>query len=167
MNKIIELLKDFTRINNSSLEIIIIGGLALEYYGMKDRTTFDLDAEVKGEVEKLFIFLKSKGIPADISENISGWSIISLAPEYRERTQVVYKDERLSVKVLNQIDFIIAKLRRSTEEDINDALFIAKKFNIKSEDIQKNADEAIKNSPKDTALFVFKKNIEFFIKELP
>lgn len=166
LEKIISLLKEFTHDQKSELEIILIGGLALAYYGMEDRATIDIDAEIKGDVDSLFNFLKSKNIPSDIGEDMSGWSVIAMPSGYRERALTVEKDELLTVKILSPLDFIVAKLRRFTEEDLEDALFVAKRFDIKPEDVQKAADSAIKNSPKDTALFVFRGNIELFIKRM-
>lgn len=34
------------------------------------------------------------------------------------------------------------------------------------DDVRKTAEDAIKNSPKDTALLIFKKNVEIFVKRL-
>lgn len=167
LGKIIGLLKEFTSSRRSSLHIILVGGLAVQYYGMEERATVDFDAEIAGDIEEVFDFLKSNHIPADIGENISGWSVVAMPPGYRERTIETYKDEFLSVKVLHPLDFIIAKLlRRFTEEDIKDALFVAGKYNIAARKIETMAGEAIKNSPKDTALFVFQENVNIFIAML-
>lgn len=163
IEKIIELLGKFTEENKKALEIILIGGLALQHYGLKERATVDIDAEVKGDLEELFVFLKSKKIPSDIGENISNWSVINMPPLYRERAITIYKDGLLTVKVLHPLDFIIAKLRRFTDEDLEDALFVANKFNLRQEDVKGAANSAIENSPADTALFIFRKNIELFL----
>ena len=68
--------------------------------------------------------------------------------------------------VSNPYDFVIAKLRRGTQEDFEDALFVAKKFNLNPEKILEYGELAIKNSIKDTALFNFKTRLNIFIKEL-
>lgn len=163
---IIDLLKEFTRAKKKALEIILIGGLALHYYGLKERKTIDIDAEVSGDVEGLFKFLKTKKIPSDMGENISGWSVISMPPLYRERALTIYNDKLLTVKVLHPLDFIVAKLRRFTDEDLEDALFVAKKYDLKQENIKKSANSAIENSPEDTTLFIFRKNVELFLKKM-
>ncbi|MCL4478994.1 MAG: hypothetical protein M1381_07860 [Deltaproteobacteria bacterium] len=62
--------------------------------------------------------------------------------------------------------FVIAKLRRATEVDIQDALFVAKKYKLKKEELRHISDIAIKNSPKDTSLFIFGKTVEHFLKKL-
>lgn len=166
LEDILNILKEFTIQRNSFLEIIFVGGLSLHYYGMKDRATVDIDAEVKGDVDELINFLKKKDILSDIGENISSWSVVSMPSGYRERAISIYSDDLLQVKVLHPVDFIIAKLRRFTEEDLEDAIFVAKKFNTAPDAIRKAAEDAIKNSPKDTALLIFKKNVEFFVKRL-
>ncbi len=166
LKKIIELLKEFTTERKDALEIILIGGLALHHYGMENKKTVDIEAEVKGDIEGLFSFLKARKIPSDIGEDISDWSVINLPPLYRERTNIIYKDNLLKIKVLHPLDFIITKLRRFTEEDLEDALFVARKFNLKKEDVNETANKAIENSPVDTALFIFRKNVELFIKKM-
>ncbi len=162
--RIISILKEFANSRRKPLQILLIGGLALYFYGMRDRATLDIDAEVKGDLEDLFHFLKSHQVPADLSENISGWSVVAMPPGYRERAQSVYEDSRLKIKVLSPLDFIMAKLRRFTEVDIADALCVTKKYNVHSEEVRKMSEQVIQNSPKDTALFLFRDNVGQFIK---
>lgn len=50
--------------------------------------------------------------------------------------------------------------------DIQDALFVAKKYKLKKEELRHISDIAIKNSPKDTSLFIFGKTVEHFLKKL-
>ena len=57
-------------------------------------------------------------------------------------------------------------MRRFTEEDIGDAVFVARKYKIGADEIEKKAEESIRNSPKDTALFIFRKNIAIFISKI-
>lgn len=161
---IIPLLKEFTQTRKRPLQIILIGGLALHFYGRLNRITVDVDAEVKGDLEDLFHFLKAHHVPADLSENISGWSVIAMPSGYRERAMTVYQDSLLEIKVLSPIDFIIAKLRRFTEEDIEDALFVARKYGIHSEDLQQLTEQVIKSSIKDTALILFRNNVQQFLE---
>lgn len=166
LKKIIGLLEEFAKEGKAKSEIILTGGLALQYYGKKERKTIDVDAQVKGEIEKLLVFLKERGVPGDLGENISNWSVVSLPSGYEERAVVIKKTKYLTLKVLSPQDMIIAKLRRFTEIDLEDALFLAGKFKIPSESIDKSAQAAIRNSPKDTAIFLFKKNLRIFLKEL-
>ncbi len=166
LNKVIVLLREFTKGTRKKIEIMFVGGLALHYYGEKDRVTVDIDAEVDGDIETLLSFLRSKGIPAHLSSDISRWSIIGLPADYGKRAIQIYEDEFLTVKVLHPVDFVVSKLRRFTEEDLEDALFVTKKFKIKPRDVQNAADKAIANSPRDTTLLIFKKNIKIFINRM-
>ena len=165
LKSIIALLKEFSQGEKEKIEIILIGGLALHYYG-RDRMTIDVDGEVNTKTEELINFLRQKNIPADLGEDISKWSIISMPKGYRKRAMEVLKDRFLSVKVLSPVDFIVSKLRRFTEEDIADALFVARKFKLKKEAIKRMAQQALKDSPKDSAIFLFKQNVRIFLGKL-
>lgn len=166
LKRILILLDEFTQKTKNKLEVLLTGGLALEYYGMKKRVTVDLDAEIHGDIENLISFLKSKGVPADLGENISRWSVINLLPGYKKRAITVKKNKLLWVKVLSPIDIIIAKLRRFTEQDIEDAIFVVRKFKIKPKNIQNAANKVVKCSPRDTALFLFRKNVKIFLEKI-
>ena len=166
LKNIIKNLQEFTRKGHEHLEIIILGGIAMEYYGEKNRKTIDLDAEVKGNIEKLLLFLKKKKIPADIGEDIARWGIVSLPPNYRGKAVSIYKDDALIIKVLHPLHFVIAKLRRATETDEQDALFVARKYKLQKKELKLAAQLAIQNSPKDTALFVFERAVEHFLNIL-
>ena len=166
LKDVLELLKEFCRLEKRKLEVIVLGGLALHHYGMPGRATRDLDAEVAGDIESLTSFLKSRGVPCDLGEDVSRWSIVSLPSGYRKRAQKIYRDKLLVVKVLHPADFIIAKLRRFTEQDISDALFIAKKYKVSGRELAGARKDAISNSPKDTSLRTFDKNVSWFIEKL-
>lgn len=164
--KTLTLLKEFTKESRRPLSLILLGGLALHTYGATDRVTGDLDAEAKGDLEGLARFLNARGIPADLGENISGWSVIAMPPGYRDRAVPVYEDPLLVVKALSPLDFIVSKLRRFTEEDIQDALFIAEKYRVRPGDIERLSEAAVQNSTKDTALFLFRKNVRLFLQKM-
>lgn len=69
LQNIIEIFKEYSTLKRASLDILLVGGLALHHYGMKDRATMDVDAEVRGDIEGLIDYLKSKHIPADMGED--------------------------------------------------------------------------------------------------
>jgi len=154
---IISVFKDIAIKIKEPLEIIIVGAQALAYYGVDYRITMDIDAEViRGDVEKIYLELKNMGYVSDLSENISGWSVISMPKGYRQRTIEIYKDENLKISVLNPYDFILMKLRRGTNQDIEDALAVAVKNKISIEKLEDYFQSALESSIKDTALFNFK-----------
>jgi hypothetical protein len=165
--QIINLLKQFVVEKKEPLELILVGALALPFYGVEFRATYDLDAEVEtGNIEELYFFLKEKGFESDLSENIAGWSVITLPSGYQKRSKIVYKDNFLTIKILSPEDFIIMKLRRGTNQDIQDALAVAKKQSVEIEKLNELYEKVLKESIKDTALFNFKKIYSVFINLL-
>lgn len=156
------LLDEYVRQTHRSLDLILIGGLALQAYGVHERVTVDVDGELAGELEPLLEFLRARQVPADLGENISGWSVVAMPPGYRDRTSVWHEDGGLRIRLLHPVDFVIAKLRRGTEQDLDDAQEVVKRFHLSFADIQVAADSAIQDSPKDTALFTFRKIVQIF-----
>jgi hypothetical protein len=160
------LLDEYIRQTHRSVDLILIGGLALQAYGVHDRITVDIDGELAGELEPLLEFLRSRQVPADLGENISGWSVVAMPPGYRDRTSVWHEDGRLRIRLLHPVDFVIAKLRRGTEQDLDDAQEVVIRFHLTSADIQIAANSAIQASPKDTALFTFRKIVDVFCQRM-
>ena len=164
--QVIELLKSYTRETGASVEIILVGALALQAYGYQDRLTRDLDAEVVGSIDNLTQFLSQHSIPADLTTNFSGWSIVAMPPGYRDRATDLVREGNLHVRLLAPIDFVIAKLRRGTDLDMDDAAFVAKRYHLTADQIRTAAAAALAASPKDTALFLFQKTVDLFCKDL-
>ena len=165
LDAVLDLLKKYCKKEGLKVQIILLGGLALHHYGMKDRATRDIDAEVRGNIDRLTAYLKAKGIPSDLGEDISRWSVVSLPSGYRKRAKTIWRDKFLEVKVLHPADFIIAKLRRFTEQDIEDALFVAGKYGIKAGGLLKAMKDAVAHSPKDSSLASFQKSVRWFISK--
>ncbi|WP_456465859.1 hypothetical protein [Persephonella sp.] len=108
-------LKEFVIDTGESLELILIEELALQLYGQRDRAAVDIDAEVeKGDLFKLYEFLKKNGIPVDLSENISGWSVVAMPERYRERAKTVIKDTAL-FNFKNRLDMFIKELKEEKQ----------------------------------------------------
>lgn len=55
------------------------------------------------------------------------------------------------------MNFVIAKLHRGTEIDLDDAVLVARHFHLFTETIQAGVRDALASSPQDTALFLFRK----------
>jgi len=164
---ILNLLKQFVIEEKEPLELILVEALALPFYGVEFRFTYDLDAEIEtGNLEKLYHYLKSKGYESDLTENISGWSVISMPSGYKERSSIIYQDNLLTVRILSPEDFIIMKLRRGTNQDIEDALSVALKQKVKKQDLDKLFNKVLQESIKDTAIFNFKEIYKFFIDKM-
>ena len=164
--QVIELLTNYTRETGDSVEILLVGALALQAYGFQDRLTRDLDAEVVGSIEPLTEFLRQRSVPADLTTNFSGWSVVSMPPGYRDRATDLVNRTNLRVRLLAPIDFVISKLRRGTDLDIDDAAFVAKRWHLTADQIRQAAAAALAASPQDTALFLFRKTVDLFCQSL-
>ncbi len=166
--ELVKTLEEYAKEKGERLSVLIVGALALPFYGVEGRYTRDVDAEVlEGDLYELKDFLESLGIEADLTENFSGWSVVSMPSDYRGRAVSVYESPYLSIKVLEPYDFILAKLRRGTQEDIEDALKVArslKDFNL--EKLRERIEQAVRESPRDTYLLSFQKICEHFFSLL-
>ena len=163
---LIELLTQFVDETGSSIDLLLVGALALHAYGISDRATRDVDAEIDGSLVPLLDFLTTHQVPADLTQNFSGWSVVAMPPGYRDRATSLINRPNLRVRVLAPIDFVIAKLRRGTDLDLDDALLVARHNRLSADMIQANAQAALAASPQDTALFLFQKTVDLFCKSL-
>ncbi len=162
----ISLIEDFLRGKNKSAEIILIGGLAMSFYG-SPRYTRDIDGEInceEGLYDELIEYLREKDINFNLSENISGWGMIPLPEGYRERASVVYHGEGLTVKILEPVDFIFSKLMRGTEEDFKDILDVIKKYNISPDKLLER--EKLIRYPRDPETLFFKRKFQHLLSLL-
>jgi hypothetical protein len=160
----IEKIERHAKAKKEPIELILIGGLAMGFYGLT-RHTIDIDAEIRCS-EEFFLglveYLRKENINFNISENINGWGVIPLPANYRERAITVYKSDFLTLKVLDPVDFVFSKLLRGTEEDFNDITQV-----IKMHTISKNLlieREKLINYPKDTETLFFKKKFQHLLE---
>jgi hypothetical protein len=163
---LLELLTNFVEETGTSVDLLLVGALTLHAYGVSDRATRDVDAEMGGPIAPLLDYLTTHQIPADLTQNFSGWSVVAMPPGYRDRASDLINQTNLRVRVLTPIDFVIAKLRRGTDLDLDDALLVAQHYRLSADAIQSSARSAIAASPQDTALFLFQKTVELFCKSL-
>lgn len=163
---VIELLTNYTRQTGASIEVLLVGALALQAYGYHDRLTRDMDAEVVGSIEALTEFLSRHDIPADLTANFSGWSVVAMPPGYRDRATDLVHQSNLRVRLLSPIDFVISKLRRGTDLDLEDATFVVRRFHLTPDQVRTTAAAALAASPQDTALFLFRKTVDLFCQSL-
>ena len=89
-----------------------------------------------------------------------------MPPGYRDRAIAIINRPDLRIRVLSPVDFVIAKLRRGTELDIDDALLVAEHHRISADTIRAIARAALDASPHDTALFLFQKTVDLFCNSL-
>lgn len=163
---LIELLTRYVADTDTWVDLLLVGGLALHAYGVPTRVTFDVDAELQGPLMPLRDYLTAQKIPTDLTQNFSGWSVVAMPPGYRDRAVDLINRPRLRIRVLSSIDFVIAKLRRGTELDLDDAFLVARHHHLSPETIQDSAREALTASPEDTTLFLFQKTVDLFCANL-
>jgi len=165
-DRLLELLARYVAESGTAVDLLLVGALALQAYGYTDRATLDVDGEVTGPLDPLVQFLAAHQIPADLTHNFSGWSIVAMPPDYRARASLLVEQPGLRVRVLSPVDFIIAKLRRGTDLDCDDAAFVVRRFGVAPAAIQAAAEAALAASPQDTALFLFRKTVDLFCRTL-
>ena len=160
------LLDEYIRQTHRSLDLILIGGPALQGYGVHDRGTVEVDGELAGELEPLLEFsLFPSGAGRSWRKHfrlVSGGD----ASGYRDRTSVWHEDGILRIRLLHPVDFVIAKLRPGTEQDLDDAQEVAARFHVTPSEIQTAANSAVDASPKDSALFTFRKTVDIFCRRI-
>lgn len=166
IERLIPVFREYVRQSQNSVDLLVVGGLALQAYGFQDRVTIDVDGEIVGDLDALLGYLQDQHIPADLGENISRWAIIAMPPGYRERATVWHEESGFRLRLLHPLDFIVAKLRRGTDLDLHDAELVARKFHVHVSDVKASAQSAVAASPKDTALFLFQKTVEAFCQRL-
>lgn len=159
----IEKIENFFKEKETFAEIILIGGLAMEYYG-SPKYTLDIDGEIHCDEKEYYEFLDylvKEKINFNLGEDISGWGIIPLPEGYRERAITVHESEFLKLKILEPVDFVYSKLLRGTEEDFEDIVKVIKKFKLTKQDIL-NKEHLVKY-PKDPETLFFKKKLQYLI----
>jgi hypothetical protein len=160
-----QLVRAVEKTTKRSVEIILLGGLAMALYGRR-RKTRDLDAEIPALTgPQLARLLRYLDIPADLSRDVSHWGMIDLPPGYRGRAKQLWRKGRVTVRVLSPLDLVMSKLRVMRESDIQDALYLIRHFKITRPAIRRAMNHMIRASIPSTDLFFFEKFMEGFLKK--
>ena len=163
----IEKIESFAQENQEHIELLVIGGLAMSFYGLP-RFTIDIDAEIKCNDDiffKLLEYLKSEGIASNIGDNVNGWGVVPLPTDYRERTDTVYKSDYLTLKTLEPLDFVFSKLLRGTEDDFNDMIDVISRYKITSDSLIER--KKLVKLPKDPETLFFEEKFKHLLKLVP
>jgi hypothetical protein len=166
LDRLLALLREYVTQTGHPVDLLLIGGLAMLAYGHPSRATTDVDGELSKGVRSLKEFLSGRGIPANLGQSLSGWSVVAMPPGYRDRATVLIDEAGLSVRLLAPVDFIIAKLRRGTEEDLEDAAWIAARYHVTAPQVRTAAQAALAASLEDTALLLFERTVDRFCQTL-
>jgi hypothetical protein len=156
----------FAQKENVPLGLIVIGGVAMELYGLP-RGTLDIDAEIACDpdfFEALLLHLKKKGIQFNLGDDVDHRGVIPLPAGYRDRATTVFEKGRTVVKILDPLDFVASKLRRGIEQDLKDALSVSHHFSLSVQSVRTHM-EKIK-FPLSEETFLFKNRLQLFLEEL-
>lgn len=168
INRFFKILADDLNLRGS---IFLTGAAAGNILG-KVRPSNDIDFAVRlvkkdqrswEKVEKsIRKTMQLTGIHANYSEDIGLWGMISMM-DYLKHTIPYQQFGQLEVKVLAPAYWSIGKMTRYLTPDIQDMQNVFKKQKSSYSDLVKIWGLALKNSPKSTALFQFRKNVEDFL----
>lgn len=166
LDRLRALLREYVDETGHAVDLVLIGGMAMLAYGHPSRATIDIDGELRDGVRSLKAFLSRHNIPANLGQSLSGWSVVAMPPGYRDRATVMIDESKVRVSLLDPVDFIVAKLRRGTDEDLADAAWIAERFGVSAQQVRAAAAAALAASLEDTALFLFERTVDRFCQDL-
>ena len=166
LDRLFDLLRAYAARTGHSVDLLLIGGLAMLAYGHSSRATMDVEGELREGVRPLKEFLGGHGIPANLGHSVSGWSVVAMPPGYRERATVMIDERGLRVTLLASVDYVIAKLCRGTEEDLADAAWVAARYHLTAPQVRAAAEAALAASLEDTALVLFEHTVNRFCATL-
>jgi hypothetical protein len=159
-----------TSLAGTGAKVTLFGGLAVVAYGMTDRQTHNVNAEISAVPTEAFKVavdaLEKLGIPAYLTANASRWSMIDLPSGYRERTVLFRKVGDVTFHLPSPVDLIVSKIRVGRDRDIADSEYIAKRFGIRASEIRAAAESAVRNSPSSTEVPEFRNRLDLFEKTL-
>jgi len=151
--------QDIERIAHIGKRKILIGGSALPFYGCNHRGTFDISIEVEvqsmDELEAIQVSIKKVNPCCDVTGNIDGWGMIPLPTGFRDRIKETGID---NLYILEPEDYVLSKMRRATQEDMQDALEVMKAQSLTVDLIQDRA--SMITLPMDPISFIFRQNLQ-------
>ena len=147
--------------------VILTGAAAGALYG-RVRATMDIDFSAEtGDWELFSKAVKEvgmrTGIAAQYSEDIDRWSSISLM-DYKKHTFAYRRFGALELRLMEPSYWSIGKLSRYLDPDIGDLVKVFKKTGTSWKDAASVAGRALRQSPRSTACFLFKRQTEDFFK---
>ena len=157
--------KRLSKFITEDIDIYLLGGCALIILDAS-RTTQDIDFEIRGAnnetIERIQQFCNEENIPINFSEDAGKWGMISISDN--RKTALPYdKFGKITVKILDPFDMSIGKIERFTDIDIQDVIFLIKKFSMKPEELLTAWAKALNRSTKSEKTFLFRKQVESFI----
>ena len=147
--------------------IIVTGASAGALYG-RVRATMDIDfaaTAVNWERFSKAVHETSlrTGIAAQFSEDIDRWSSITLM-DYDKHTYLYRRFGTIEVRLMEPPYWAIGKFSRYLDTDIQDLVKVFKKTGTRWQSVASIAGDALRKSPRSTACFLFRRQMEDFFK---
>ena len=148
--------------------VILTGAAAGALYG-SPRGTMDVDFAAQTRDWKRFVKAVEEasartGIVAQYAEDIDRWSSITLM-DYDKHAYLYRRVGFIDLCLMEPPYWAIGKLGRYLDSDIRDMVRVFKKTRTKWRDVAAVAGKALRKSPKSTACFLFRKQVEDFLKK--
>ncbi len=167
--------KTLTLFFNEPCEIVLTGAAAGAIYG-RVRASLDIDFALKIKTRSASQKEKSwhefelavkkvseaTGIVAQYAEDIDRWSSITFL-DYWEHTKRFKRFGKIEVKLLNPCYWAIGKLTRYLDPDMRDLIEVLKKTKTSWKELTRVLGLALRKSPKSTACFLFRRQVEDFL----
>ncbi len=174
--EVIRYFRILSKIYKRPCRVILTGAALGTVYGGV-RATFDIDFALKmksnsrkrrEEDWQAFADAIAKttlrtGIAAQYAEDIDRWSSITYL-DYENRTRLFKKFGSIEIRVLDPVYWAIGKLTRYLSPDIRDLIQILGRTKTPWRKLAQIAGRALRMSPKSTACFLFRMNVEDFLK---
>ena len=147
--------------------VILTGAAAGALYG-RVRGTLDVDFEARPRDWKRFAAAVEEasartGIVAQYAEDIDRWSSITLM-DYDKRTYIYKRIGPIELCLMEPSYWAIGKLSRYLDSDIQDMTRVFRKTRTKWQVLASVAGKALRKSPRSTACFSFRRQVEHFLK---
>jgi hypothetical protein len=158
---------------DKSLVVILTGAAAGTLWGSK-RQSQDIDFAIRAAKNNPTLWkeidnavqrtVRLTGIAANYAEDIDRWGMISLL-DYGKQTSFYRRFGPVTVRLMDPRYWAIGKLTRLYQSDIEDIVAVFKRQRPAFAATAAVWAKALKASPKSTALFGFKNNVEHFIEK--
>jgi hypothetical protein len=103
------------------------------------------------------------GVAVQWSTDIDRWSSVSV-PSRRHRSRPFRTIGRLRVRLLDPSCWAVYKLARYLEPDIEDLRVVLRRERVDPRRLARLCGEALRTSPRSTALFQFRRQVEDFFR---
>ncbi len=152
--------------------IVVTGGCEAMLLGGA-RPTGDVDFELRlarrhagaaAAVEAAIADAAAKtGIDVQWSTDVDRWSAVSVPPG-RRRSRPFRAMGRLRVRLLDPSCWAVYKLARYLEPDVEDLVAVLRRARVDPGRLARLCGEALRGSPRSTALFQFRRQVEAFFR---